>query len=106
MQHELLALERPLEVGAQCQARDDALVHGGLEHAVAALAIALCDVHRGVGVADQLVGVAGAPGLDDGDAEARADHQLVALERERTADRLEDPLGGLDRGGQLLYVLQ
>ena len=106
VQLELLALERPLQVGAQLQARHDPVVHGGLEQPVAALAVALGDVHRGVGVADQLVGVGRAPGLGDRDAQAGADDEVVVLELERAADALEDPLGGLDRGRQVLDVLE
>ena len=84
MQLELLALERPLQVGAQLEAGDHPLVHRRLEHPVAALAVALGDVHRGVGVADQLVGVGGRSGLGHRDAEAGADDQIgLPLELQR-----------------------
>ena len=106
MKLELLALERPLQVGAQLEAGHHPVVHGGLEQAVAALALGLGDVHRGVGVADQLVGVGGVPRLDDRDAEAGADDQVVVVELERAAERVEDPLGGLDRRLRVVDVLE
>ena len=90
---------RALEVGAQLEPLEHALVHGRLEQAVAALAVALGDVHRGVRVADQLVGVDGGLALGDRDAEAAADEQLLALERSGIRERLEDALGGV--GGVL-----
>ena len=106
VQLELVALERPLQIGAQLQARHDLLVHGRLEHAVAALALALGDVHGRVGVADQLVGVGGGSGLGHRDAQAGADDDVVVVELERAGQRLEDPLGGLGGGLDVVDVLQ
>jgi hypothetical protein len=77
VQLELLGGERALEVGAQLEPGEHALVHGGLEQAVAALAVALGDVHRGVGVADHLVGVGAGLVLGDRDAEAAAQRELL-----------------------------
>ena len=72
VQLELAGRDRALQVGLQLEAREHDLVHRGLEHPVAALAVALGDVHGGVGVADQVVGVGGAAVPGHGDAEARA----------------------------------
>src|SRR3954452_3764739 len=80
---ELIGGERALEVGAQLETREDALVHGRLEQAVAALAVALGDVHRRVGVADELLGVGRGLALDDRDAHAGACDELLPVERER-----------------------
>ena len=102
VQLELLGGERALQVGAQLQAGEHALVHGRLEQAVAALAVALGDVHRGVGVADHLVGVGAGLVLGDRDAEAAAQRDLLVAGDQRHGERLEDPLGGV---GRLLAVL-
>ena len=69
---ELVALERRWRSARSARRATTSVVHRGLEQAVAALAVGLGDVHRGVGVADQLVGVGGGARLDDRDAEARA----------------------------------
>ena len=55
VQLQLLGRYRALEVGAKLEPGEHALVHLRLEHPVAALAVALGAVHRGVGVADQLL---------------------------------------------------
>ena len=72
-------------------------MHRGLEEPVAALAVALGDVHRRVGVADQLVGVGRRVALGDRDAEAGAQHDLLPVQAQRRHQRLEDPLGGVGR---------
>jgi hypothetical protein len=77
-------------------------VHRRLEQAVAALAVAVGDVHRRVGVAEQLVGVGGAAALDHRDAEARAQRQLLAAHGQRPGQAGEDALG---RVGDLLCSL-
>ena len=106
MKLELLALERPLQIGAERETGHHPVVHRGLEQAVAALPLGLGDVHRGIGVADQLVGIGGVARLDDRDAEAGADDQVVVVELERTAERVEDPLGGLHRRLRVVDVLE
>jgi hypothetical protein len=73
-------------------------VHLRLEQPVATLAVALGDVHRGVGVADQLVGAGGGVALGDRDAEAAADEEVLALESQRRGERRENPLGGVGGG--------
>ena len=72
-------------------------MHRRLEEAVAALAVALGDVHRGVGVADELVGVGRRLALDDRDAQAGADDDLLLIQPQRLQERLEHALGGVGR---------
>src|SRR5205814_9225583 len=69
--------------GAEPEPAEAHRVHVGLEHPVAALAVALGDVHRGVGVADQVVRVTRPRVLRDGDSQARADGELLVLEPQR-----------------------
>ena len=90
VQLELVGGDRALQVGAQLQAREHALVHRRLEQAVAALAVALGDVHRGVGVADELVGVGGDLALDDRDAEAASGRRAPSGPAAAAPERLED----------------
>ena len=74
MQLELSRLDCVLQLCAQFEPLEHAFVHLGLEDPIAALAFALADVHRGVGVADQLIGVAESllgVGFAERDAEAR-----------------------------------
>ena len=54
---ELVQLEGALQLGLELEPLDHALVHRRLEHAIAALAVALGHVHRDVGVPQQLLGV-------------------------------------------------
>ncbi len=58
VQDELAVLQRALQVGLQLQALQGRVVHRGLEDLVATLALLLGHVHRDVGVAQQLLGVA------------------------------------------------
>ena len=51
VQDELVVLERTLQVGLQLEAAQRGVVHLGLEHLVATLALLLRHVHRDVGVA-------------------------------------------------------
>ena len=88
---QLAAADAPGELRRQRVAGDDRGVHRRVEDRDAALAAGLRRVHRDVGVAQQLVGA-----LDrlasDGDADAAADHELLALDRERDLERLDDPV--------------
>ena len=59
VQLELAPFDRALQLRAQLEPFEDALVHRRLEDPIAARSVALADVHRGVRVADQFVGVAG-----------------------------------------------
>ena len=54
---ELVVLQRAAQIGLELEPGDGRGVHLGFVDAVAALALALGPVHRGVGVAQELVGV-------------------------------------------------
>ena len=71
----------------------------GLRTGVAALAIALGDVHRGVGVADQLVGVRRGRRRRRSEMPRLRGRTAPSLQPQRRGERLEDPLGGI--GGVL-----
>ena len=91
---ELLELERALELGAQLEAFDDALVHRGLEQAVPALAVALRHVHGDVGVPQQLLGILREQVLvAHADADARARVDLLAVDLGRRLELAQQPLG-------------
>ena len=106
VQLELVGGDRALEVGAQLEALEHALVHRRLEQPVAALALALGDVHRGVRVADQLVGVRRRAAVDDRDAEAGTHGELLVLDGQRHGERLDDPLGRVGRGLRAVGALE
>ena len=55
VQDELLVLDRPLEVGLQLEAAERGVMHLRLEHLESVLPRLLRDVHRDVGVAEQLL---------------------------------------------------
>jgi hypothetical protein len=96
---QLAGRDRALEVRAQFEAGEHALVHLGFEQAVAALAVALGDVHRGVGVADHLVGARVRLRVEHGDAEAAPQRELLVAGAQRHGQGLEHALGGV--GGLL-----
>ena len=102
-------LERALQVGLQLQAPQRRVVHRGLEDLVAALARLLRHVHRDVGVAQELLRASSPPSpvpSDDGDADARADEDLLALEVERLLQHLHDPVGDVRGPDALPAVLE
>ena len=74
---------------SQRAARLQARVHAGLEEAEGAAAVGLGAIERHVGVLQELVGV-GAVGRRQRDADAGADHDLVAVELERLAESFDD----------------
>ena len=89
---ELVGDEGALEVVAQLEPGHDALVHGRLEQPVAALAVALGDVHGRVGVADQLLGVTPVSWPEDRDADAAAEGDLPVPSVHRLGEQIEDAL--------------
>src|SRR5579864_3358649 len=92
MELELVVDESPLKVGPKLEAGQNLGVHLGFEEPITALAVSLGDVHRGVGVADQLIGVDRSRLVDHRDAEACLDEDLLAVEVERLVQELDDPL--------------
>ena len=88
----MLELERTLELGLELEPFDDSLVHLGLEHAVAALAVSLRHVHRDICVAEELLGVRGAEGpAGEADSDAGARIHLLRLDVERRLESGEHP---------------
>ena len=85
VQRELAVVQGALQVGPQVQPVQSGGVHVRLEDGVAALAVGLHDVHRGVGVAQQLLGggrgVGGVTG--EREADARLHEHLLALDDQR-----------------------
>ena len=74
-------------------------MHRRLEHAVLALAVALADVHRRLGVADQLARIAHLaddPREGDRDADARAHEDVLAGDRDRRLEAADQPLHRID----------
>ena len=109
VQDELVVLERALQVGLQLQAPQRGVVHLRLEDLVATLALLLRHVHRDVRVAHECLGrvLAALPGaLGHGDADARADEHLLALQGERDLEHLHDPIGDVRRLDPFAAVLQ
>ena len=87
---ELAALEGAAEVGLQLHPGDGRAVELRLVDDVAVAAAGLGRVHRDVGAAQQLVGIA-AVGRLDGDADAGPGRDLALAEHERPGEGLEDP---------------
>ena len=81
VQLELAVGERLAQVELERAARLQPRVHLGLEEAVDAAPVRLGAIERHVGVLQQLVGVV-AVARRDGDADAGADHHLVAVDVE------------------------
>ena len=101
VQLELAGRQRLAQVVLHGAARLHLRVHLRLEEAEGAAPVALGAIERQIGVADQLVG-AQPVGRADGDADAGADHHLVAVDLVGLAHRLDDALrqrGGIGRLG-------
>ena len=94
---ELVFLQGSAQVGLELEPGDRRRVHLGLVDPEATLALALGAVHRGVGVAEQLVG-GGAVRAGVGDARARMDEDLLARDEEGRFERVDQPLRGLAGG--------
>ena len=93
---ELAALERAVQRVLGRVRGDGAGAHRVVEHLDAAAARLLGVVHRGVGVAEQLLRALVARRRQR-DADARADEHLGAAHDHRPDDGREQPLGDLDR---------
>ena len=99
MDFEVVAVDGVPQVVLEAEAVARPGVHVGVEHLVARLAARLRLVHRGVGVAHDLVGVE-VLREPDRDADAGRREDLAAADRERRAQRLLDAEG--DHVGLLL----
>ena len=92
-EEELVVLEGFAQVHLEFHAVLDGVLHAGLEHDVAVLAVPLGPVHRDVGVAQELLGRGSLP---DRDPDARRHGHaslLVRSELERLLERVEQALG-------------
>jgi hypothetical protein len=98
VQLELPLLERVAQRRLEVEPLTRRFLHPGLEDRVATLAGALRRVHGDVRVAQQLVALLRAVGTD-GDADARAERDLDAVQLEGLPERTEDPLAHRDRRG-------
>ncbi len=96
---QLAARDRDGQPGPELELVHRCLVHRRLEHLEAALAPALGQVHRDVGVADEVVGRP-VVGAGDGYADAGPHGEAVPAAVERLAEHPKDPLGDAcrDRG--------
>src|SRR5919109_953356 len=84
--------------GAEFEPLEDALVHGGLEDPVAALAVPLGHVHGDVGIPEELLGVVRRDlAVGEADPEARPREDLLRVDLELRLERLEDPVGDVRR---------
>ncbi len=82
-------LQRAWKLGPQLEAIERRLVHARFERLHGVLAARLRDVHRGVGVAQQVVGLDRA--VAEGDPDRRGEPQLAVLEDEPLVQRVADP---------------
>ncbi len=102
---QLVLDQRAAKVVLEVKASGGTLEHHVVEQRGAPAAGLLGAVHRGVGVADQLVGAAAERGGGrDADAGVR-EHLLAAAERERPPERLQDALGDGDGVALVAEVL-
>ena len=103
--HQLAVADAPGKLRRERVAGDDRRVHRRVEDRDAALAAGLRRVHRDVGVAEQLVGVL-VRVAPDGDADRAADDEVLAGDRERHLERLDDPARDGVRPAQPVLVRQ
>ena len=107
VQLELVCVDRLLQLGAELEPLDDALVHRGLEHPVAPLAVSLGHVHGHVGVAQELGGLGNRVlAVDHADTDARPREDLLAVDLVRDLQRVKDPRRGVGRLRRVADALQ
>src|SRR6266508_4814399 len=89
---ELVQLERALQFRLELEPLDHPLVHRGLKHTIATLAVPLRHVHRHVGVAEELFRVRGTELLaGQADADTRTRVDLLALDVVLEFEDAQDP---------------
>ena len=94
---ELAPVERPAQLGLHLEPALHRLAHARLEHLEARAAVGLRPVHGDVGVAQESLGGGALVAPAERDPDAGAHEDLLVLDPERPAERLDDPLG--DEGG-------
>src|SRR6185295_5593995 len=102
---ELLALDRLAQLVLDLEQADRAGVHRAVEDLVARAALGLRAVHRGVRVAQHVLGLLVA-GLAHRDADRGGADDLLALELDGVLQRALDALGDPDRVAGLVDVLE
>ena len=101
MQLEFILLDRGLELVRQRAAKPDGVVHLALEEADRALSVAFRAIHRDIGVGQKMRAGRAVIRID-GDADAGADMQGVAVDRERLVEEAREPLREFSRGAGLV----
>ena len=102
---ELVALDREAQLALEAHARERRDVHALLEIDVASAAAFLRAIHRGVGVAQELLGRRAVRGVER-DADAGVEKLFGAGDDERRGHRLDDVLGDGFRVPRRLDVRQ
>src|SRR5439155_2146006 len=105
MQRELIALETEPKLVLEAQQLPELAGHVVAEELVPAAARLLRRVHRDVRVANQLFALAGTARVE-GDADARADHELAPGDPDRLLEREKQPLRDADGMGLVRSVEQ
>ena len=109
VEDELLVVDGSLQVRLQLQPPQRRVVHLGFEDLIAVLPRFLRDVHRDVGVAEELLRSLRTDRpvrTRARDPDARPDEDLLPVELERSVQRLEDPNGDVGRTDALATVLE
>ena len=102
VEFELVQGHRVLQVRTKFQPLDDALVHRRLEHAVASLAVALCHIHRDVGIAQEIRRSGRLVLADETDPDTRPREDVLAFDLHRQVECTKNPCGRV--GGVLRAV--
>ena len=100
-QLELAGLECLAKIELQQPARLHLRVHLRLEQSIDAAAVDLCTIERQIGILQDLV-IVGPILWGERNADAGADHDLVASHIERCVEQREYPVGDVDCFGRLL----
>ena len=109
VEDELLVVDGSLQVRLQLQPPQRRVVHLGFEDLIPVLPRFLRDVHRDVGVAEELLRSLRTDRpvrTRARDPDARPDEDLLPVELERSVQRLEDPNGDVGRTDALATVLE
>ena len=111
MHRQLVLIDCSLQVGLEGETPKNRRIHAWLEELDAPLALALCRVHRYVGVAQEFVGILTRCAAKR-HADAGGDQHILALNRDRRSELFEDSVskaqrvldtrGILDEDGELV----
>ena len=101
---ERAVLDRLAQLALHVEPAHHLVVHGGVEHGVAALAVGLGAVHGDVGVAHHLLRLG--LGGRERDPDRGADEQLAPVEQERRLQAVQDALGDDRRLARVADVVE